>query len=105
MPKVSSEDDESINGGGPSSSECAAIKAGIPELELEPSEGVPDFSLGKSLVSSMVAIRSTNCWRDFLVQRGAITVMFGGRCLSSAIGSYSAGSSAMVADSNIGTCS
>ena len=87
---MSSEDDESI-------------MAGIPELVLEPSAGVSDLSLGKSLLSSMVAIRSTTCWRVFLVRRGAIKVMFGGRCLSRAIGSYSAGSSAMVADSSIGT--
>ena len=99
---MSSEDDESTNGGGPSSSEFSAIRAGIPELVLESFEGGPVLLLDKSLFSSIVAIQSTSIRLDFLDPRGSITVMFGGRA-SGVVKSCSMGSSAMVADTNTGT--
>ena len=99
---MSSEDDESTNGGGPSSSEFPAIRAGIPELVLEQFEGGPVLLLDKSLFSSIVAMQSTNIRLDSLDPRGLITVMFGGRA-SDVVRSCSMGSSAMVADTNIGT--
>ena len=94
VPWVSSEDDESTNGGGPSSSEVSARRTGIPELELEPSEG--------TLFSSNVAMQSTGGRLDFLDLCGSITVMLGGRA-NGVIELCSIGSSAVVADTSTAT--